>query len=116
MSNRLEEVWSVRRNVGLGRNINPPPVTTTSHLTTNMYSRHGALPAHHQYLPSGECVCVYLCVRVYLCVCVCVCLCVCVCVCVCACVFLCVCVCVLCVCVLCACGEAAYLVIKKFQV
>ena len=56
MSNRLEEVWSVRRNVGLGRNINPAPVTTTSHLTTNMYSRHGALPAHHQYLPSGECV------------------------------------------------------------
>ncbi|XP_065907171.1 uncharacterized protein [Dysidea avara] len=52
MSNRLEEVWSVRRNVGLGRNINPAPVTTTSHLTTNMYSRHGALPAHHQYLPS----------------------------------------------------------------
>ena len=47
MSNRLEEVWSVRRNVGLGRNINPAPVTT------NMYSRHGALPAHHQYLPSG---------------------------------------------------------------
>lgn len=48
MSNKLEEVWSVRRNIGVGRNVN----STISQLTTNMYSRHGALPAGgHPYLP-----------------------------------------------------------------
>jgi len=52
MSNKLEEVWSVRRNVGLGRNVN----STISQLTSNMYSRHGALPAagHPSYLPPGN--------------------------------------------------------------
>ena len=69
MSNKLEEVWSVRRNIGVGRNVN----STISQLTTNMYSRHGALPAAggHPHLPPGS-------VYVPLCVCVCVCVCACV--------------------------------------
>ena len=65
MSNKLEEVWSVRRNIGVGRNVN----STISQLTANMYSRHGALPAAG-HLPPGMCVCVCARVRVHVCVCV----------------------------------------------
>ena len=61
MSNKLEEVWSVRRNIGVGRNVN----STISQLTTNMYSRHGALPATagQPHLPPGT-VCLSVCLLV----------------------------------------------------
>ena len=54
VSNKLEEVWSIRRNIGVaGRN------STVSQLT-NMYSRHGALPAAQTHLPPGE-LCLFIC-------------------------------------------------------
>lgn len=68
MSNKLEEVWSVRRNIGVGRNVN----STISQLTTNMYSRHGALPATggQPHLPPGTvCLSVCLSVSMYTCTC-----------------------------------------------
>ena len=65
MSNKLDEVWSVRRNIGVGRNVN----STISQLTANMYSRHGALPAASGHLPPGILsvyynVCIYECFTV----------------------------------------------------
>ena len=65
MSNKLDEVWSVRRNIGVGRNVN----STISQLTANMYSRHGALPAAGGHLPPGILsvyynVCIYECFSV----------------------------------------------------
>ena len=76
----------MRRNIGVGRNV----ISTISQLTTNVYSRHGALPAAgHTHLPPGilplcvcvrACACVCVCVRACVRVCVRVCVCACVCV------------------------------------